>query len=415
MNVLVIAPYYPYPDYPSWGIFNERTACALSEFCERVEVLAPRPYAPPIVSSLVSRWKSYSQIAGYEVRNGIRVYRPRYIQIPRLGLALCADPGAFFCCRPTARDMHRRARFNAIISFDLVASGGLAWRIGQDLRIPASGWAIGNDVRVPASSSHEGVLLRAIERLDLVFYQSHELLEIVARRLGIPVAQMSEDRHVVLSRGICPPPPLLPRRQLRNQVRQELRIAADAIMVLNVGRIVRAKGVFELLESVSLATTVNPKIVCVLVGSKPAFDDTTSVMKRLNEATDLRQRIRLVPNCSPDKVWEYLCAADIFAFTSHKEGMPNSLLEAMAMEVPAVAFAIPSVLEIEAATGCIVMVPPLNCARFAGAIVRLAASSDDRASIGKKGRIRAMENFMIREKMAEALGRLAQVVEKRVS
>jgi glycosyltransferase involved in cell wall biosynthesis len=38
----------------------------------------------------------------------------------------------------------------------------------------------------------------------------------------------------------------------------------------------------------------------------------------------------------------------MFAFTSHHEGMPNSLLEAMAMGVPAIAFAIPPVVELEA-------------------------------------------------------------------
>ena len=129
-------------------------------------------------------------------------------------------------------------------------------------------------------------------------------------------------------------------------------------------------------------------------------------MRRL----DLRQRIKLLPACDPDKVWEYLCAADIFAFPSHNEGMPNSLLEAMAMGVPSVAFAIPAILELESGTGAVSLVPPLNAALFGQAILRLAASQDERARIGKIGKEQVMERFMVRENMGKACAHLARIV-----
>jgi glycosyltransferase involved in cell wall biosynthesis len=92
--------------------------------------------------------------------------------------------------------------------------------------------------------------------------------------------------------------------------------------------------------------------------------------------------------------------------------MPNSLLEAMVMGIPAIAFAIPPVLEIGAATGCLVTVAPLDSKLFSEAILRLAGSPDERTSIGEKGRSRVLKDFMIRDKMAEAVCRLAQIVEK---
>ena len=62
----------------------------------------------------------------------------------------------------------------------------------------------------------------------------------------------------------------------------------------------------------------------------PAFDETNSVQKKLDQTPNLKERVKLLPACSPDQTWEYLCAADIFAFPSQQrfEGMPNSLLEA---------------------------------------------------------------------------------------
>jgi teichuronic acid biosynthesis glycosyltransferase TuaC len=413
MKLLFLAPYYPHASYRFSGIFNERSACALSEFCDTVEVLVPRPYAPPLLSSLSPRWKIYRHIRRHEIRNGISVHRPGYFQIPRLGGAFWIDPGTFFWSRRTARKIHQRIGFDAIISFDLIGVGGLAWRLGQDLGIPASGWAVGGDVRFPENSSYTRVLLRAIKNLDLVFYQSQELLEKAAELSGLAPAQMSGHRHVVLPRGI-PAPPSLVKTEVRNQIRSELGAKENQIIVLSIGRVVRDKGIFELLDALSLAATKDLRIICVSVGSTPDLDETNAVQKKLDQTPCLKERVRFLPSCTPDKVWEYLCAADIFAFPSHEEGMPNSLLEAMAMGVPSIAFAIPPVLEIEAGTGGLVAVPPLDSALFSEAILHLSASPDERARIGERGRAQIMERFMVRKNMAEAVARLVEVMQKRM-
>ena len=127
----------------------------------------------------------------------------------------------------------------------------------------------------------------------------------------------------------------------------------------------------------------------------------------------LRDRVLLLPACKPDRVWHYLCAADIFAFPSHEEGMPNSLLEAMIMGIPAIAFAIPPVREIEAGTGALITVPTLNTELFSEAILRLAASPAQRIYIGERGRSRVMDRFMVQKNMAEVVERLAHLVRQR--
>jgi len=412
MKILVIVPDYPYPDYPFSGIFNERSVLALGEFCDTVEVLAPHPYAPPILSSLVPRWRTYRGIERRETRNRVLLERPAYVQIPQLGGAFWTDPGAYFCCRGTARKMHRRAGFDAIISYDLVGAGGMAWRIGRDLDIPASGWATGGDVRSAVSSSHRRVLLRAARNLDLVFYQSHELQKRVAELLGTFTDLRPNSRHIVLPRGI-PETPRLHRMECRNRIRSQWRIQDDQVVILNIGRIVREKGVFELMDAIALAAAKDPKIICVLVGSKPDVDETRSLKKKLDKSPILKERVRLLPSCEPDKVWELLCAADIFAFPSHEEGMPNSLLEAMAMGVPAVAFAIPPVVEIDGGKGALLTVPPLNVRLLAEAVLELVASENQRVRLTEKARARVMDRFMVRKNMKEALSRLTTVVEER--
>jgi teichuronic acid biosynthesis glycosyltransferase TuaC len=412
VNILVVAPNYPYPSYRSSGIFNEKSAYALSKLCNRVEVLVPSPYVPPLLPSLVPRWKAYATVPRYKSENGISVYRPTVPVVPGIAQALWADQSAFLWCRQRARKMHRRTRFDAIISFDLMGAGGVAWRLGQDLQLPASGWATGSDIRVPASSSHGRAVIRTLQNLDFVFYQSHELLEKAAGLLGTSAGQLSSNRHMVLPRGI-PEPPNVPKEEMRDRIRAEWGMKADEVVVLYLGRILHAKGMLELLEALRLATSSDPRIKCVLIGSKPVFDDTALIEKKLREIPRLSERVMVLPECSPDDIWDYLCVADIFAFPSHREGMPNSLLEAMAMGVPAVAFAIPAVQELEAGTGGLVLVPPFDSKLFGEAILRLAACPDERARIGESGKALVMDRFLVRKSMAEALRRLKLLVTER--
>jgi glycosyltransferase involved in cell wall biosynthesis len=307
--------------------------------------------------------------------------------------------------------MHKRVAFDAIMSFDLIGAGGIAWRIGRELRLPASGWAFGSDVRVLPSSAHGRVVARALQNLDLVFYQSRELLEKAASLLGIAPTELPINQHVVLPHGI-PEPRQINERSLRHQKRSCLHITAGQIVVIYLGRIARQKGVLELLEACRLASMQDLRIRCVLVGSNPAFDDTGLLTKRLNELAWLRERVMIIPECSPDKVWEYLCAADIFAFPSHNEGMPNSLLEAMSIGLPAIAFAISAVQELENGTGGLVLVPQFEVKPFADAILRLAASPDERRRVGEKGRKVILERFMMDKNMAESLRRVRKLVNR---
>jgi glycosyltransferase involved in cell wall biosynthesis len=202
----------------------------------------------------------------------------------------------------------------------------------------------------------------------------------------------------------------LPTADIRQQIRRAWGISEQQVLVLSIGRIYRSKGIFELIDAIALAVAKNPHITCVLVGAMPALDETNTVHKILEERPDLRRHITLLPACPPEKVWEYLCAADLFAFTSHEEGMPNSLLEALAMGVSAVAFAIPPVVEIAAGAEGVLLVPLQDVTGLAEALVRLAASPDERARRGALGKNQVFERFMMHKNMAIALDRLTDLV-----
>jgi glycosyltransferase involved in cell wall biosynthesis len=91
--------------------------------------------------------------------------------------------------------------------------------------------------------------------------------------------------------------------------------------------------------------------------------------------------------------------------------MPNSLLEAMAMRLPAVAFGIPAVQEIDAGTGALCVVPPFDERHLADAILKLAASPGERQRLGEEGRRRVLDQFMVRNNVVSAADQVARLAE----
>lgn len=409
MNLLVIASNYPHSAHLFSGIFNQRSVDALRQHCD-VVVLSPRPYIPFVLATQlkVARWEAHAATPSFEVRNGVPVHRPPYLQIPGLASAFWEDRSAYLSSSSIVKKLHTIHRFDAILSFGLGGAGTLAWRLSRALKIPAAGWATGSDLRKVKGTAAYRALERTLGRLDIIFYQSLELRELA----GTIVPFSTTDKHIVLPRGICEPP-ALDKPNIRSRKRRELGIHENDILVLYTGRVVRSKGMFELLEALTLATSANPAIRCLIVGCKPGYDDSDALTKRIGKIPGLQSRINMLPGCDPDEVWQYLCAADIFAFPSHNEGMPNSLLEAMFVGLPAVAFAIPPIVELEANTGGVSLVPPLDSQRFAAAILRLAAFPEERTRIGMVARKCVLNRFMAHNNVREALAHLRRLTCRR--
>jgi glycosyltransferase involved in cell wall biosynthesis len=304
--------------------------------------------------------------------------------------------------------MHRTERFSAILAFDLMGAGGLAWRIAREFGIPAAGWALGSDVRPDAGSPRGREVADTLRHLDLVLYQSHELRSAAAGLMGVPSASMPAEKHVVLPHGIPLPPPI-DRDRFRAQTRKEWGVEDGDLAVVYTGRLIESKGVFELLSAFAEALRTNSRLISILLGSSPDFDETSAIRERLDAQPDLAARVRILPSVHPDRVWEQLCGADIFAFPSHGEGMPNSLLEAMAMGVPAISFAIPAVLDIDIGRGVLRLVPPRDAGRLAEAILELSASESERRRLGELGHAEVIERFSIRRNVVAAAERLSRL------
>ena len=171
----------------------------------------------------------------------------------------------------------------------------------------------------------------------------------------------------------------------RREARRELGLPEDAMVVGTVARFDAVKHLDVLLRAVARV----PDVILVLVGDGEesarwrGLAGSLSLGSRAVFAGERVGAARLLP------------AFDVYATTSHKEGMPLAVLEAMALGLPVLASDIPAHREV---------LPPASPGLFAGdvdamaaALARLAGDAAARAALGAENRMRARSEFDARE------------------
>lgn len=117
------------------------------------------------------------------------------------------------------------------------------------------------------------------------------------------------------------------------QVRQQYGIGPDDMVFVFIGRLVRDKGVGELVRAFESLHRRHAHVRLLLVGDpEPELDALPPEAVQAIETHPAILRTGFVHDVRP-----YVAASDVFVLPSYREGLPNSLLEAGAMGRPVIA------------------------------------------------------------------------------
>jgi glycosyltransferase involved in cell wall biosynthesis len=179
----------------------------------------------------------------------------------------------------------------------------------------------------------------------------------------------------------------------RQQRRLELRLAAGDVLVGAVGRLDRQKGFSTLIEA--MARLKRTPLRCAIIGDGPERARLEAQIRRrgLERTTWLLGERDQVPS--------WLSAFDLYCLPSLWEGLPNSLLEAMALGLPVVASNVDGVPEAVESGKNGVLVPPEKSVPLAAALKALAGDAEKRAALGAAAKAAVSERFTILRMIAE--------------
>ncbi|WP_173915201.1 glycosyltransferase family 4 protein [Halobacillus sp. Marseille-Q1614] len=165
---------------------------------------------------------------------------------------------------------------------------------------------------------------------DFIFTQSEEDGVLAIQNKFLP-----RENITVISNGVDVEekfnPTSIDVKQIEN-LRKELNLNEDEILVSFIGRLVKEKGIIDLLNAFSKIEQQNIKLI--IIGNTDLSERDQQTFKEIENYRDYSNIIftgfrRDIP--------ELLSISDIYCLPSYREGMPRSIIEAMAMECAIVA------------------------------------------------------------------------------
>ncbi|RLC92470.1 MAG: glycosyltransferase family 1 protein [Chloroflexi bacterium] len=161
----------------------------------------------------------------------------------------------------------------------------------------------------------------------------------------------------------------------------------DGKQVLWIGRFVPGKGIDCLIDAFRIVVQRNGRCRLVMVGEGPLADK----MRRRVKDLGLDQHVvfgGFVPNAELPRLYQ---DSDVFVLTSRSEGVPRTMLEAMACGTPVVSTRIPQLVDI--VDSCGMMAPVGDAEAIAEAILRITDSPDLACRLGQAGRAKAVADY----------------------
>lgn len=366
MRLLTFSSLYPSSARPRHGLF---VAARLRELRQRhgfdAQVVAPVPWFP-FTAERFGDYAAWARTPRQEDWQGQRVHHPRYLMLPKIGMAMQPDAMA----RTAIACVEREG-----IAFDLidahyfypdgVAAAALSRHFGKPLLITARGSdlnLIGQNPRARAR------MLQACEQASACIGVSQALVDVLLG-WGVPARKLHVIRNGVDLDRFAP--------MSQQQARAGLGLE-DAPLLLAVGNLIELKGHALLIEAVQLLAVSHPRLQLAIAGEGPEREALEALISRHG----LAGRVRLLGAVGHADLARWYAAADLFLMPSSREGLPNALLEALACGTPALATAVGGIPEVLAgAPEAGELLPERSAPAIAQAVQRWLARGVDRAAI----------------------------------
>ena len=172
-----------------------------------------------------------------------------------------------------------------------------------------------------------------------------------------------------------------PNPEMRHRLREQFRFRPDSVVLGTVGRLVPIKAHGTLLRAAERLLELGMDVQVLLVGGGPELDRLRDYTSR---STMLKDRVTFVG--SSLIVHELYQAMDVFVLPSIREGMSNTLLEAMASGLPCVATNVGSNGELVDDGRSGFLFTPEDVAGLVQRLERLVCQADLRATFARAAR-----------------------------
>lgn len=167
--------------------------------------------------------------------------------------------------------------------------------------------------------------------------------------------------------------------------------------ILWVGRFVRGKGVEYIIQAAKILIIECPNLKILLVGDGPLKGKIEDLIEKFN----LKKNVIIKENIANENMPEVYQKSNMFVLPSLNEGVPKTLLEAMACGKPVILSEFPHLAELIKNAG--LTFPKGNVHALADNIMRLVRDSELAKELGNNGRNKIVEGHSWENTVSETI------------
>lgn len=402
-RLLFLTPFFPSRNNPSHGIFALRLVQNLKAAGISATVVAPVPYAP-LFLWLKRKWRSMGRTPRVDNLEDVHIVYPRFPCLPGGRFHFLNAMFMNWSVLPLIKMLNSRGGFNVLHSYGLLPAGFAGSVAAANLNLGSVCTVIGADINVTAHKSQRMQRLAGyvLERTDQVVAVGQNLadkakeLQEGAKQIKVIYNGVDSKVFDTLNIGSV-------------SAKEKLGFQPDARVILYVGRIIRQKGVYQMVEAFNQIAPQYKEAVLAIVGDGEDKDSLGSLVADKG----LKEQVRFIgPVPHKDLVWWYGAAEMVVLLSSH-DGVPNVLKEAMSCGRPVIATRVPGISEIVADCKTGILVDPGEAGQASAAMGKLLEAPGLAAAMGNEGRAMIWAGILDWKKTAAAYQEVyTQVIDK---
>ena len=173
-------------------------------------------------------------------------------------------------------------------------------------------------------------------------------------------------------------------------------------MAITIGRLVLWKGIDELISVVPAVSQKYPDFKLVVVGDGPEYEN----LKKLCHDMGVEQKVVFTGRLNHEETLALLKRSDVFILNSHYEGLPHTVIEAMAYQCPVIATGLEGTIEVIEDGQNGITIEPGNTSQLSGKLLFILGNE----AIKKEMVAEAYETVKSKFTWDSTLGQLEQIL-----
>lgn len=378
MKILCLSNLYPNQLNGIRGSFVRSQVFSLAQLGCLIKVVAPFPLAPFPIGVLMRKWRDSHKVPARLMDEGIEVFHPRYLLLPRNLLLRYAGWTYYLGTRKLVDRLNRDCKFGLIHAHTAYPDGYAAMIFSRIFQIPFIVTIHGRDLQdtVQRNAACAKAVLEVLRSAAAVVNVSHKLA-------GLCLAYAGESSKItVVGNGIEPSDLFTGSSPLR-------KTYGDQRIILSVGSLRKTKGHDLTLHALKALIPEFSNIRLLIIGG----GEERKKLQNLAKELEIADFVEFIPPQPHHKVMEYMSISDLFVLPSWSEGFGIVYLEAMAHGKPVIGVKGQGVEDFVSNGENGLLVEPFDVEGLAGAMAAVLKDDAFAGRLGGSARETVLKNY----------------------